>query len=109
MISIHLFQASTKKPLRLGSQPNPKFPTNSYPIRNIPNSKKRAFFEICPRKNPPTAPLFLTSHRPLATNHCSPHPPSSKTPTSGNIPPHKNPVTLEKTCHRHTLSQEMPT
>jgi hypothetical protein len=26
MISIHLFQASTKIPLRLGSQPNPKIP-----------------------------------------------------------------------------------
>jgi hypothetical protein len=28
-------------------------PTNSYPIRNMPDSKNRAFFKICPRKNYP--------------------------------------------------------
>jgi hypothetical protein len=44
-----------------------------------PSSKKRAFFEICPRKNPPPASHHATDHWPPATDHCS-SPPAAKSP-----------------------------
>jgi hypothetical protein len=109
MTSIQIFMAFLKKPLRLrvfarnlGSFP----PPTTYTIRNMPNSRKRAFFKICPRKNARRSMLLLTTGHWPQTTYLTPTPQSVKRPHRKKVPAQKTHNSRENMPSPHPLARD---